>query len=76
MVKCSECNRDFANQEDLDQHTKIYWYAETHDLDGAEKTISYLLHCSEIDKKNYGELQKHYDDLERKFYKLLNKGGV
>jgi hypothetical protein len=72
-TQCEKCHREFLTQEELDKHTKIYAYAETHDLKGLEETVSFLLYTRQIDKKNLETINKHYSALERQYYDLIEK---
>lgn len=71
MFNCKKCKRSFESQKELDEHLRIYGYTENHDLAGLEETVSYLLYTQKIDRNNNAAIYKFYDELERKFYRLV-----
>jgi hypothetical protein len=74
--QCEKCERSFQSQDELDKHLRIYGYTERHDLDGLEETVSFLMHTRKIDRENNAKIYKFYDELERKFYRLVESHKV
>lgn len=78
VFRCKKCNCEFATQEDLDNHFKIYFYSDgmdaaaKHDLASLEQTVSYLIYSRELVEKAKNEIYQEYGRLEREYHRLLD----